>query len=120
MCFTIYSIPNFYARFASDIGQANSKDAGDQREASALRDEVWHYKCRNQFLFLALERWLLHSVGGSFFLSVLTSSFDLWSRTVTVESNAPNLTWIFLQLDMLQEENENILEKVCLPFQESS
>ncbi|KAL0535270.1 hypothetical protein IC582_029597 [Cucumis melo] len=43
-------------RFASDIGQANSKDAGDQREASALRDE----------------------------------------------------------LDMLQEENENILEKLRL------
>ncbi|KGN64438.1 coiled-coil domain-containing protein SCD2 isoform X1 [Cucumis sativus] len=43
-------------RFASDIGQAKSKDAGDQREASALRDE----------------------------------------------------------LDMLQEENENILEKLRL------
>ncbi|KAF2307404.1 hypothetical protein GH714_026917 [Hevea brasiliensis] len=42
-------------RFSSDVGHFNSKDTGDQREASALRDE----------------------------------------------------------LDMLQEENENILEKVC-------
>lgn len=30
-----------FLRFTSDIGQVNSKDAGDQREASALRDEVY-------------------------------------------------------------------------------
>lgn len=30
----------FFFRFTPDIGQVNSKDAGDQREASALRDEV--------------------------------------------------------------------------------
>lgn len=80
---------------------------------------IWHYKCRDQFHPLTLERWPLHWIGGSYFLDVLTTSFVLWNHTLILESNALNLTLVFLQLDMLQEENENILEKVCSPFQES-
>lgn len=31
-----------YCRFTSDVGQLKLADSGDQREASALRDEVCH------------------------------------------------------------------------------
>lgn len=37
---------NMSDRFSSNVGHFNAKDTGDQREASALRDEV----CESHFI----------------------------------------------------------------------
>lgn len=71
-----------HCRVLPDIGHLNAKDSKDQHEASALRDEVCQFCC---FLFFSYV-------------------FDiLWMGTDRCFTS---------QLDMLQEENESILEKV--------
>lgn len=44
-------VNGLFCRFSSDTGHFKSKDSGDQREASALRDEVCEL---HEFSFLSV------------------------------------------------------------------
>lgn len=85
-----------YCRFTSDAGPIDLKDKGSQREASALRDEVWTFIL-------------------SWFECDACRAADLFFCNSISNPLIPCWHLFELQLDMLQEENEVILDKVSFP-----
>lgn len=60
ICDHLVIVNEFYCRFSSDMGHLRSKDSGDQREASAIRDEVcqlhqFGYACKCMLAWQRIE-----------------------------------------------------------------
>ena len=98
-----------------DLGGMNLKETGNQ-SSSALQDEVFLLFKMTSFVLIRsmFSNWfglecLKLLIRFIFYLALATG---IIVKTLYLYGESTNEVWISLQLDMLQEENESLIEKV--------